>query len=61
MIEIRKTAIAFEEEELLDLLLKHEIYKEVQRGFAPLLGVWGHPPVPTSTKIGGQRGLKVIK
>jgi hypothetical protein len=25
-----------------------------------LLGVWGYPPVSTSPKIGGYRGLKVV-
>jgi hypothetical protein len=30
----------------------------VQRGEAPLLGVWGCPPVMKSPKSGGYRGLK---
>jgi benzoyl-CoA reductase/2-hydroxyglutaryl-CoA dehydratase subunit BcrC/BadD/HgdB len=30
----------------------------VQRGRAPLLGVWGYPPTSKSPKIGGFRGLK---
>jgi hypothetical protein len=30
----------------------------VQRGKAPLLGVWGTPQTQKSPKIGGYRGLK---
>ena len=33
---------------------KSEFQREVQRGEAPLLGVWGCPPTLNSPKSGGQ-------